>query len=755
MEVLHSITALREAAGGMDQQMFRRFVGPALARQPELQALSWNPVVSDPDRAAFEKSAEIPGFQLTELDEAGQKARAGSRPEHVPVYFIEPSEGNTGAIGFDLASDPERRRCLARARETGLPVATAPISLAQGSGRDSGLLVVLPAFGATVGPSRTQADGFAVAVFRVAALVAPAMSALRERGLEAVLLDEATGALLFEDPSPSVGRAEIRSETDAVTFEMASRVWNVRYRPTDRFVANPARFQSWLVLLAGLALTLGTTGYLYGSWRRTRQVAAANAALNEEVKIRQQAETAADAANAAKSDFLASMSHEIRTPLNAILGYTQLLQRDPELPADQRNSLSGISASGHHLLGLINEILDLSKIEAGRMELAPVDFDLAVLGRSLAATFKLLCVQKRIAFRFQLDGIGTTAVRGDEGKLRQVLINLLGNAVKFTAAGEVFLRFERLPHGRWQFEVVDTGLGIPPEEQAEIFKPFHQGNCTRHQGGTGLGLAIAQRQVALLGGQLELQSERGIGSRFHFSLPLESAESAADGSTRFVRRLAEGYSVRALVVDDRASNRAVLSGLLVSVGCEVREATTGLETLEKVTEFRPDIVFLDLLMPEMNGMEVAKRILGADDGNGVSPKIVAHTASALAQHREEALAAGCVDFIAKPIHAVRLYQCLEQHLRIRFLVEERTADAESSDEDLSEGLVLPPELVARLMVAAELHSTTALKAGLSELVALGPPAEKLAVTLRHLMRSYDMDGIQRLLSRVGEGEQTR
>jgi CheY-like chemotaxis protein len=160
------------------------------------------------------------------------------------------------------------------------------------------------------------------------------------------------------------------------------------------------------------------------------------------------------------------------------------------------------------------------------------------------------------------------------------------------------------------------------------------------------------------------------------------------------------------------------------------------------------------LMPEMDGLEVAKKIVGGNE-QSFRPKIVAHTASALARHREEALAAGCADFIAKPIHAVRLYQCLELHLGVRFLVEERASDTESSDEGLSEGLVLSPEMVSRLTVAAELHSTTALKAGLADLIALGPEAEKLAGNIRHLMKSYDMDGIQRLLSRVGEGEQAR
>ena len=200
------------------------------------------------------------------------------------------------------------------------------------------------------------------------------------------------------------------------------------------------------------------------------------------------AEAEAAAANQAKSDFLASMSHEIRTPLNAIVGYAQLMQHDPELSPEQRDAISGINGSSQHLIGLINEILDLSKIEAGRMNLHPEDFDLHALGRSLVATFQPLCAQKRIGLRLGSRAGASEWIRGDAGKLRQILINLVGNAIKFTNAGEVYLGFKNEGGDRWLFEVIDTGMGIPEEEQADIFNPFHQGTNAAHQGGTGLGL---------------------------------------------------------------------------------------------------------------------------------------------------------------------------------------------------------------------------------------------------------------------------
>ena len=379
------------------------------------------------------------------------------------------------------------------------------------------------------------------------------------------------------------------------------------------------------------------------------------------------------------------------------------------------------------------------------MEVNPVDFDLAVLANGLAATFRPLCAQKKISFRLDITAGLHHRVRGDEGKLRQVLINLLGNAVKFTGAGEVSLRMLRQADSAWLFEVFDTGLGIPPDEQMEIFKPFHQGSGARHQGGTGLGLAIAQRQAELLGGKLELKSERGTGSRFFFTIPLAETFSAAEEITPRIVGLAVGFAVRALVVDDNRDNREVLGRMLAAVGCEVFFAADGGSALAVLREQQVQIVFLDLLLPGLSGAETALKIRG--EFGSSAPKMIAHTASVLALHREEALAAGCADFIAKPFECAQLYNCLERQLGIRFARVEMVSDAIISDSPL-ERVALPEELCARLMVAAELHSTTALKSCLQELRLLGPEAQRLAEQIRLLMRSYDMDGIQRLLTRT-------
>jgi signal transduction histidine kinase/CheY-like chemotaxis protein len=723
MEVLYSISSLHAVQGGLTRREFHEFVQQDLLRLPELQALSWNPVVPAAQRAQFEAAAVADGltdFQFREKNSAGQFQPAGPRAEYIPVYFIEALENNKPALGFDLSSDVERLTALAQARDTAQPVATAPVRLAQGPDNQAGLLVLLPVYsgGAPTPPAarREKLAGFAVAVFRVTKLVQAEFADLQKKGIAACLLDDSpNGELIYGKP---VGAGEL------VWLEVAGRRWVMKFSPTRAFVGATSHLQSWLVLAGGLTFTFLTAAYLLGGWRRTKAIASANQA---------------------KTDFLASMSHEIRTPLNAILGYAQIMQRDQNLLPEQRDSIVGISASGRHLLGLINEILDLSKIEAGRMELNPIDFDLTGLAHGLAATFRPLCAQKKIGFRLDLVATKHQCVRGDEGKLRQVLINLVGNAVKFTTGGEVALRIRPVAADGWLFEVFDTGLGIPPEEQREIFKPFHQGSGARHQGGTGLGLAIAQRQVELLGGRLELKSERGQGSRFFFTIPLAGSVAVSEENAPRVVRLAAGHSVRALVVDDHRENRAVLGRMLTSVGGEVFYAADGREALAAVRTHRPEIVFLDLLMPGLSGAETARKIQA--EFGATAPRLVAHTAAALALHREDALAAGCVDFLTKPLECEQLYACLERQLGVEFQRAAPLPDELSPVPPL-ERVTVPEELCARLMVAAELHSTTALKACLQELRELGPAPQRLADQIRLLMRSYDMDGIQRLLAQV-------
>ena len=284
------------------------------------------------------------------------------------------------------------------------------------------------------------------------------------------------------------------------------------------------------------------------------------------------------------------------------------------------------------------------------------------LVQELTALFQHPCEEKKLGLRVEgLEGMRSLPVHGDEGKLRQVLINLLGNAVKFTERGRVTLLLSPGAGNAWTLSVSDTGPGIGEEAQRAIFEPFQQGPGARGSGGTGLGLTIARRQVELMGGSLEMDSEMDRGSRFFFTLTLPGTAprlSAGADALREVEHLAEGYEVRALVVDDIRENREVLSTLLAVIGCEIILAENGRQALEAVSVSRPDIVFMDMRMPEIDGLEATRRIVRDYGAGGL--QVVATSASALEHERERYLEAGCDDFVAKPFRGERIYAALKK-----------------------------------------------------------------------------------------------
>lgn len=749
LEVLHAIASLYDTRGEVTRPEFAKFVAGALARQPELQALAWDPRVAGADRAIWEQRAHdegFPSFHFTEEHDGATLIPATFRDEYFPVFYLETLQKNAAAFGFDVGSEPRRRHALEQARDLGEVIATPSLRLAQEPGSQLGFLVFQPLYeGAptSLEQRRSQLRGFAVAVFRVGDLVSSALRSMEAKGLAATIADEADGSVLYGQPAPASER------TWDTVLEIAGRRWIVRFTPTVAFRSPAISWQSSAALFAGLAFTLLAAAFLWNNARRTAQIAQSNAALLAEVDIRKRAESSAEAASRAKSEFLANMSHEIRTPMNAILGYSQILLRDNGLHPFQRDALATISSSCDHLLHLINEILDLSKIDAGRMELDIADFDLVALVRELTALFQHPCEEKQLGLRVEgLDGLRALTVHGDSGKLRQVLINLLGNAVKFTARGRVSLRIERGENDLWKFAVSDTGVGIPEEALGTIFKPFQQGPGARGHGGTGLGLTIARRQVGLMGGTLEVASTPAAGSTFFFtlSLPVSTSRASSVSEAGEIERLAAGSQVRALIVDDIRENREVLSTLLAAIGCEIVLAENGRQALEAVSVSHPDIVFMDMRLPEIDGLEATRRIVSDYDIEGL--KVVAMSASVLAHEREMYLKAGCDDFIAKPFRSARLYECLQNLLGVEF--EYKTplngvANAPSLDFGR---IVLPEDLVTRLMMAAELHSATVLKNCLREVEETGAPGRRLAEHLRGFLASYDMEMIQKIVAQI-------
>ena len=481
-----------------------------------------------------------------------------------------------------------------------------------------------------------------------------------------------------------------------------------------------------------------------------------NDILEEKVTSRtadlEKSKEAAEAASHAKSIFLSNISHEIRTPLNAILGFAQLSLRNEKLPLENFDMIQAIETAGNHLLDVINDVLDLSKIEAGEMKTEKSDFILSKLIDDISIMFDMRCDQKSLKWTLVNDYNKDVEVRGDQGKIRQVLINLLGNAVKFTDKGSVELRIFSSSNDQFVFEVQDTGLGIPAVEQDLVFNMFHQTAGNIHATGTGLGLSISKRQAELMGGTLALDSRLGVGSKFTFSIELPTASKkvlVSAASDKNIRCLTPGTNISALVVDDVDVNRVMLSGLLVDLGVDVVSAANGQEALEELRKKMVDIVYMDIRMPIMNGDEAVRII--RDEFSNVNVTCVAISAYSMAHEIEYYLSVGFDRYISKPFHFDEIYKTLKEFCGADFEYGKGIdGDNESAIAGLNDfgKLELPGLFYSELVAAVELNRMTKIRQLLDDLGLIRNGGAELKAYLSSLLDSYDTGSMIEVLKKI-------
>jgi len=755
------ILAMFRSMGVVNQNGFKTYVDPILSRSKFIEKFEWAPRISQEKISLFTMRARRAGsedLKILSKNPEGEWVASAPQNEYFPVHFSVSKQTKPILYGRDLNSIPQWKSAILHARDLG-----GLTSYVEVDDNNEGALIHLFAphydsdsIATKIDEKRENFQGVIYGVYRMNNMMNEMVLPYLAKGMNLAVvqgneldLNKIFYGSLWED-------AELEIKIPVV---FANKRWLLIWQANKNFLGGPNRTQAYWYggTLFGATCFIVTIFQILAT--RTRQVEnlvevrtdelmRSNQELKQEVFARKRAESdlvaardGAETANRAKSSFLANMSHEIRTPMNAILGYAQLLLSAGSDSEKVKSYVTYILKSGDHLLQIINDILDLSKIEAGKMELNVHSFDLNRLLDDVESIILPKVMQKNL--QWHKDGIKGEScfVFGDETKLKQTLINLLDNAVKFTESGSVSVCVEEATESNhFTFEVKDTGRGIDKSFLDKIFQPFHQESGPPHKGGTGLGLSISQKQTKLMGGKLSCESSPGQGTRFSFTLPLAPAsgeESFVPMGEEILLKTVDTDSIEILVVDDDAMSRDVLEKILAVAGACVATAKDGFCALEYLEKNSPQLVFMDMRMPGMSGLETIGKI--RERFPALTARFIGISASALDNERLYYLENGCDAFIPKPFRAHEILSCARRLLEIQNeslnQQESYVRPASICWDDLPKGL---PE---KIIHSAELHNITELKQLCWVLGEYGAPGQELKTLLTPLIARYDMQEI--------------